>query len=199
MNHCAAHFNTAAGLDHNDQTGNVAVTDCDFSDNDRAVEGVPLVSLPGFVNNTASNNTAHDTIAISSANLTSGTTTITSSNMLSNVIICPNINVAAGATLSLGQGCILKMNFDRQVIIDGTLNCNGTSGAPVIFTSLTDDAAGGDTNKDGTATTPGPDYWRNLALQSGSAGSLLVHTEVRDAGRFTLAEVKVDDDVVMQS
>lgn len=199
MDHCAARFCNAAGLDLNNQTGTVTVTNCDFSDNDRAVVGVPLAALPGFVNNTASNNAAHDTIEISSASLSSGATAIAAVNMLSNVVICPSINVAAGATLSLGQGCILKMNFDRQVTVSGVLTCSGTPGAPVVFTSLEDDSAGGDTNHDGTATLPAPDHWRGVILQSGSASSTLVDTHVRYAGRLQLPGIRVADDVTLRS
>ncbi len=199
LDHCTARFCAAAGLDANNQMATISVMDCDFSDNDLAVQGVPLAVVPGFVNNTASNNNVHDTIEISSATLSTGTTTLTTANMLSNVLLCPNITVSAGATLTLEQGCILKMKFDRQINVAGTLHCNGAQGAPVILTAFTDDAAGGDTNKDGTATVPGPDYWRNVNLQIGSGASALIHTQVRYGGRFALPGIRIEDDVELSS
>ena len=180
FDHCTVSDCSSAGLDLNNIATSSTFTSCNFTNNNRAVEGVRLESVPNFTSNTASGNAQHDSLSVASGAINSGATTITAANMISNVIICPNITVAAGASLTLDQGCILKMNFDRQVIITGTLNCSGTSGAPVIFTSLTDDAAGGDTNKDGMSSTPGPDYWRNLNLPSSSAGSLLVQAPRSD-------------------
>ena len=48
------------------------------------------------------------------------------------------------------------------IYLSGTLISNGTEASPVILTSFLDDTAGGDTNGDGAATTPTPEYWSGV-------------------------------------
>lgn len=74
--------------------------------------------------------------------------------------------------LTLGAGVILKMlpNAAMQFNSGGYLVAHGTSAQPVVFTSYKDDAHGGDTNHDGTATTAAKKDWRNI-LAGSSADS----------------------------
>src|SRR4051812_41089888 len=64
-------------------------------------------------------------------------------------------HVAAGATLTIEPGTIVKFNDFAGValVVDGTLVADGTVAQPITFTSLRDDV-GGDTNGDGNATSP---------------------------------------------
>lgn len=92
-----------------------------------------------------------------------------------------NLSVPVGKTLTVQAGAIVKFN-QQAFTVDGTLITNGTSTSPVIFTSIHDDAAGGDTNGNGNSTTPAPDQWYGLSCNPTSSASRLNWTTVRYTG-----------------
>ena len=83
-------------------------------------------------------------------------------------IVSNFVTVASGATLTLQPGTILKFNTGCSLTVNGTLDAQGTRAAPIVFTSLKDDAHGGDTNGDGEKTLPDANDWRSIYV-SGKA------------------------------
>ncbi len=97
-------------------------------------------------------------------------------------VVSANVTIPSGVTVTVQAGAIVKFLDGTGITIQsgGTLNAApATSAAPVIFTSLEDDTAGGDTNMDGSATLPVPGDWSGIAVQG--SGSFLFNqtTQVR--------------------
>ncbi len=93
------------------------------------------------------------------------------------------VTVPAGATLTIEAGAILKFRAGQGITIQagGRLIAAGTFAQPVVFTSIGDDARGGDTNEDGTRSQPTAGDWRSLRFEDGATGEL-VHAEIRYGG-----------------
>ncbi len=112
-----------------------------------------------------------------------GTTTYTSNVTwtLTNspYVLDGDVTVAGGATLTIEPGVIVKLNGTlRSIWVSGTLQALGTSGAHITFTSLQDDAVGGDTGGDGT-TSGSPGQWGAIKLQSATGAATFDHVDVR--------------------
>lgn len=92
-------------------------------------------------------------------------------------LVSSSITVTSGNTLTIEPGTIVKFGSGISMNVNGALVSNGMEQSLVIFTSARDDAAGGDSNGDGDASTPGPGNWERIEFTG--AGSQLSHSVFR--------------------
>lgn len=74
-------------------------------------------------------------------------------------------------TLQINAGVIIKIfGSDREIYFTNgaILDINGTSGNKVVITSARDDTIGGDTNNDGSSSTPSPGNWNRFQFEAGT-------------------------------
>ncbi|MBX3025798.1 Ig-like domain-containing protein [bacterium] len=92
------------------------------------------------------------------------------------MIVSSDLRVAPSGSLRLAPGSIVKLTFGSfnggELIVEGTLEAAGSPEAPVVFTSLEDDAWGGDTNGDGALTAAAPGQWSAITFAAGSRGRI---------------------------
>ena len=77
-----------------------------------------------------------------------------------------DLTVRAGATLTIEGGVVVKAKSYGIFQVDGGLVLDSTPDNKVVFTSYRDDTYGGDTNGDGTASSPSPQDWRMIYLHN---------------------------------
>lgn len=108
-------------------------------------------------------------------------TTWTKAN--SPYIVNGSVTVSPGVTLTIKPGVVVKF-LGTNLTVYGTLIADGTSDQPIYFTSLKDDSVGGDTNGDGSGSSPARGDWFSLYFALTSTNNLLNHVVVRYGGRF---------------
>lgn len=113
------------------------------------------------------------------------TTNQTWSLASSTYYIAANISVASGVTLTINPGVVVKFN-GTSITVNGTLNAPGTATSSIYFTSYHDDTIGGDTNGNGSASSPAAGNWGGIITNTG-ASTTLQYAEVRYAGNSFFA------------
>jgi len=84
--------------------------------------------------------------------------------------------------LIIKPGTIIKMNQSGYIAASGNIIAQGSPEQPIIFTSIKDDSAGGDTNGDGGATKPAMGDWGYIII--GGEGNRITfdYVEIHYAG-----------------
>ena len=81
--------------------------------------------------------------------------------------IIDNLTVMPNTTLTIKEGVVIKFpNYYDGIIVNGALIAVGTAALPIVFTSISDDSKGGDTNGDGNASAPGRGNWDKIQFNS---------------------------------
>jgi RHS repeat-associated protein len=153
-----------------------------------------MVSQPVMSGITFTDNNQFNGVALPGGSLPAGTTTWNNPDVV--YWLEADVTVPVGSTLVIDPGQIIKLGgfgSGNNVIVDGTLNAQGTAAAPVIFTSKQDDSAGGDTNNDGSKSSPSPYDWGQIEFAGTSTNDVLNDVTVRYGSNYAAAEVVVDD------
>ena len=98
-------------------------------------------------------------------------------------ILTSPFTIAQNNIVTIEPGIVLKFhNYGNQgILVNGALKAIGTKTEKIIFTSIQDDSAGGDTNNNGTGSVPGNSDWYGISF-GGSASdddNILRNCEVR--------------------
>jgi len=134
---------------------------------------------PSMPNNILSfSDNAYDAIGLIGGTLTADALIIKRSvTTVQNItyLLLDQVIIPAGKTLTISKGIVIKSyTYSHRIIVDGALIANATADSLITFTSSKDDNYGhpGDTNKDGTITSPAIGDWGGIIFDPGSTGIL---------------------------
>jgi len=134
---------------------------------------------PIMTNNTLSfSDNAYDAIGLIGGTLTENA--VISKRSVTNVpnityLMLDQITIPVGKALTINKGIVIKSYSNtHRIIVEGTMNAIATADSMITFTSASDDNYGnpGDSNKDGTITSPAIGNRGTIIFKPGSTGTL---------------------------
>lgn len=92
--------------------------------------------------------------------------------------------VISGVAVTVGPGTVLKLSGPSPLRVQngGSIRVEGTADLPVVVTSIKDDSVDGDTNGDGTASSPAQGDWDGIVVNPGSE-AVFEHVLFRYGGK----------------
>ena len=87
------------------------------------------------------------------------------------------VTIDNSRTLTLEPGLVMKGATAGGIYVLGTLAASGTSGSPIVISSLQDDTVEGDTNGDGSTTLPAPGDWKGIEVYGYSGNQGIGHLD----------------------
>ncbi|NDC29709.1 MAG: T9SS C-terminal target domain-containing protein [Bacteroidetes bacterium] len=108
-------------------------------------------------------------------------------------VMLDDITIPSGLSLTINKGIVIKspanINYQSnfKILVEGSLFANGTVDSNIVMTSVRDDNAGrpGDTNKDGTYTSPAVGDFGGIVFAKGSSNtSILNYCDIRFASNY---------------
>jgi len=98
------------------------------------------------------------------------------------------IVIYPGAMLTINAGAIVKFSPNTGFLVAGNLLIKGEAQKPVIITSIKDDTAGGDSNGDGTSTSPAPGDWFGLIVNNPTSTVDMDYAQIKYGGGYSGSE-----------
>ncbi|MBI4809853.1 MAG: right-handed parallel beta-helix repeat-containing protein [Ignavibacteriales bacterium] len=91
-------------------------------------------------------------------------------------VLLEDVIIPAGRTLTINKGVVIKgISYWNRLTIQGKLVANGTADSMITITSVKDDNFGGDTNKDGTSTSPARSDWGGITFEATSDSNSILN------------------------
>jgi len=109
-------------------------------------------------------------------------------------VVTGAMSVVSPAVLTIEPGVVVKLGSGASLMaLEGaTILAAGTSGSPIVVTSLKDDSVAGDTNEDGDATSPAAGDWATFGSEGRNTGQTAIaaygtyqHIQIRYGSIFT--------------
>lgn len=189
---CTVEHNLNSGFQLTGSPAQVGIVGCTIRNNTGwAIAGARLDNLSRVLNNRGTGN-GGNAVHVDNGSVNTSATVVAANGINGVLALQAGINLPANRTLTVGAGTIFKLFNGSACELSGTLVTQGSSSRPVIFTSISDDSVGGDSNANGPSSgTPG--QWIYVRFYSSAGASQLVRTTFRYGGGGGWTPLRIED------